>query len=155
MKQNLIVMCGLQCSGKSTMAKQLAKEYNAVVISSDSLREHYPAFDNARIFHTVYMLMNVYLKNGTSVIIDATNTTLKSRRQLFAHLKIKDCNKICFVMTTKTDECIRRLNQRNLSNYPHKFGEEVILKYSKAYKEPTLDEGWNEIIKDNEFNKNN
>ena len=149
MELNLIVMCGLQCSGKSTMAKELAKKYDAVVISSDSLREHYPSFDNAKIFHTVYMLMNVYLKNGTSVIIDATNTTIKTRKKLFENLKVKDCNKICYVINTPTDECIRRLKQRNLSDYPHKFGEEVILKYSKAYKEPTLEEGFDKIIKDN------
>ena len=34
-----IMMCGLVASGKSTKAKELAKEYNATIYSSDALRE--------------------------------------------------------------------------------------------------------------------
>ena len=34
-----IMMCGLVASGKSTRVKELAKEYNATIFSSDALRE--------------------------------------------------------------------------------------------------------------------
>jgi len=142
----LIIMCGLQCSGKSTKAKQLAKEYDATLISSDNLREYYPNFDNGEIFKTLYMLMNIKLKNGTNVIIDATNTTAKTRRLLFRHIKV-NCEKICYVMETPYEECIKRLKIRNMSNYPHKIKEEVILKYHKSFQMPSLDEGFDEIIK--------
>ena len=35
----LLILCGLVASGKSTKAKELAKEYNATIYSSDALRE--------------------------------------------------------------------------------------------------------------------
>ena len=36
---NLIVMVGISGSGKSSVAQGLAKKYNAIILSSDKLRE--------------------------------------------------------------------------------------------------------------------
>ncbi|MBQ8425700.1 MAG: ATP-binding protein [Clostridia bacterium] len=145
MDLNLIVMCGIQCSGKSTRAKELAEKYNAVIISSDSLREHYPNFDNAEIFRTVYMLMNIYLRKNKNVLIDATNINLKTRRRLFTNIRVK-CNKICYVINTPLEKCIERLHKRNESDYPHKIDESVLQKYSQSFQMPTKEEGFDEII---------
>lgn len=38
-KPELIVMCGLSGSGKSTIAKELAVKYDAAIVSSDAIRE--------------------------------------------------------------------------------------------------------------------
>ena len=38
-RPKLIVMCGLSGSGKSSTAEELAKKYNAEIVSSDSIRE--------------------------------------------------------------------------------------------------------------------
>lgn len=148
MELNLIVMCGLQCSGKSTKAKALSTKYNARIVSSDDLRLKYPDLDGWGIFCKVYGLMNYYLKNNQSVIIDATNVTGKARRKYIKKLEV-DCNKICYVVNTPYEKCIERLSIRNASDYPHKFGEDVIENFHKRFKMPTYDEGWNEIIIDN------
>lgn len=35
----LIIMCGISGSGKSTKAKELAREYNAMIVSTDEIRK--------------------------------------------------------------------------------------------------------------------
>ena len=140
----LFVMCGLQCSGKSTKAKKLAKEHNATVLSSDSIREEYPAAKNDTVFRILYERMNKILKDGGNVVIDATNTTIKARNQIFQNLKVK-CEKICHIMNTPYEMCIERLGKRNASDYPHKFGEDVIKRYYYNFEIPFYEEGWDNI----------
>ena len=140
----LFVMCGLQCSGKSTKAKELAKEHNATVLSSDSIREEYPAAKNDTVFRILYERMNKILKDGDNVVIDATNTTIKSRKQIFQNLKVK-CVKICHIMNTPYEVCIERLGKRNAGDYPHKFGEDVIKRYYYNFEIPFYEEGWDSI----------
>lgn len=148
METKLIVMCGLQCSGKSTKTKELAELYKAEILSSDYIRLQHPDWDNEKVFKNLYQLMNNLLKEDTSVIIDATNTTIKSRRQIFQNLKY-NCDKMCYIMNTPYDICIERLKERNNSDYPHKFDEEVIKKYYYSFEIPFYEEGWDEIIINN------
>ena len=143
-KPKLIVMCGIQCSGKSTEAKKLAEQYNAVIISSDNFRQTFPEEDNSKIFKRVYDEMDSRLKHNTNVIIDATNTTIKMRRQLFSNIR-ENCYKICYVMNTYYDDCLTRLRERNKSDYPHKVPEEVLKKYYYNFEIPFYEEGWDEI----------
>jgi putative nucleotidyltransferase with HDIG domain len=142
---NLIVMCGLQCSGKSTMARELGDGYNAQILSSDYIREQHPDWDNEKVFNNLYTLMNNCLANDVSVIIDATNITIKSRKKIFENLRYS-CFKKCYIMNTPYSECVERLKQRNLSDYPHKFGEDVIKRYYYSFEVPFYEEGWDEII---------
>lgn len=144
----LIVMCGLQCSGKSTKAKELANEHNATVLSSDKIREEYPTANNETVFRLLYEQMNKLLKSGVNVIVDATNTTIKARKQIFQNLRVK-CNKICHIMNTPYEVCIERLAKRNSSDYSHKFGEDVIKRYYYAFEIPFYEEGWDIIEVEN------
>ena len=141
----LIVMCGLQCSGKSTEVKRLSEEYKAEVISSDQLRKEHPDWNNDTVFKFLYTRMNNFLSINHNVIIDATNITIKSRRQVFLNLKV-DCKKICYVMNTPYNECLRRLKIRNqLPNY-HFVPEEVLEKYYQSFEIPFYKEGWDDIL---------
>lgn len=144
----LIVMVGLQCSGKSTKAKELAKEHNATVLSSDNIREEYPTAKNDTVFRILYERMNKILKDGGNVVIDATNTTIKARNQIFQNLKV-DCEKICHIMNIPYEKCIERLGTRNESDYPHKFGEDVIKRYYYNFEIPFYEEGWDSIAVEN------
>lgn len=144
----LIVMCGLQCSGKSTKARELGDEYNAQVLSSDYIREQHPDWDNENVFRNLYQMMNFFLSENQSVIIDATNVTIKSRRQIFQNIK-HPCDKICHIMNVPYDTCVERLHKRNQSDYPHKFDEEVIKKYYYSFEIPFYEEGWDEIKVEN------
>lgn len=153
----LIVMCGLQCSGKSTKAKQLAEEYGAVVVSSDAIRKLNPTWNNTQVFNYLYVEVNKLLNSGVCVIIDATNTTMKSRRQIFANIKTP-CYKICHIMNTPYNTCLDRLKKRNALALYHNdnYGsndpvipEDILDKYYKTFEIPFYYEGWDEIELDN------
>lgn len=144
----LIVMCGLQGSGKSTKAKELASLKNATVLSSDELRKIYPEAKNETIFSILYKQMNELLKDGKSVVIDATNTSIKSRRQIFLNLKEK-CTKTCYIMNTDYETCIHRVEKRNLDLESHKVPIEVVKNYYHSFEIPFYEEGWDDIIVDN------
>ena len=79
----LIVMCGLQCSGKSTKAKELKEKIgNCEIVSSDSIRKEFNNnITNDKVFNIYYDKARQYLNAGKNVILDATNITMKSRRQ--------------------------------------------------------------------------
>lgn len=141
----IIAMCGLQCSGKSTESERLAKEYNATIISSDQLRKEHPDWNNDTVFKTLYARMNNLLSLNTNVILDATNITIKSRRQIFLNLKV-DCEKICYVMNTPYNECLKRLRIRNQLPECHFVPEDVLEKYYQSFEIPFYEEGWNKIL---------
>lgn len=146
----LIVMCGLQCSGKSTEVEKLSKQYEAEILSSDQLRTEHPEWNNDTVFRTLYARMNNLLSLNTNVILDATNITIKSRRQIFLNLKV-DCYKICYIMNTPYNECVNRLKVRNTSFNSHKVPEEVLEKYYQSFEIPFYYEGWDEIKVHNEI----
>ena len=142
---SLFVMCGLQCSGKSTKALQIADLFNAKILSSDKIREQYPSARNDTVFRLLYEKMNDLLGEGTNVVVDATNTTIKSRKQIFENLKVK-CVKMCIIMNTPYKNCLKRLKKRNKTDYPHKFGPEVIERYYHSFEIPFYEEGWDGIF---------
>ena len=137
MKPMLIVMVGLQCSGKSTKAKHIASGIQATILSSDKIREEYKNANNDTVFRLLYERMNDLLEKGIDVIIDATNITIKARKQIFQNLKV-DCDKCCHIMNTPYEECLKRLKARNKTDYPHKFDADVIKRYYYSFEIPFL-----------------
>lgn len=140
----LVVLCGLQCSGKSTIAKEVTKDDWFVLLSSDQLRKEHPDWDNEKVFKTIHNRMNNLLSLNKNVIIDATNTTVKMRKQIFANLKV-NCEKICYIMNTSYEECLKRLKIRNEDHSSHYVPEEVLLKYYYSFEIPFYEEGWDVI----------
>ena len=147
-KPELVVMCGLQCSGKSTTARDIANSCQAVILSSDKIREEYKNANNDTVFRLLYERMNDLLGKGINVIIDATNTTIKARKQIFQNLKF-DCRKVCYIMNTPYEMCLERLKKRNKTDYPHKFDADVIKRYYYSFEIPFYEEGWDEIYIEN------
>lgn len=156
-KPKLIVMCGLQCSGKSSKAVDLLRGMlesgkDAVILSSDELRKKFKDITNSEVFTRLYFDMNLYLRQGTSVILDCTNTTIKVRQQLFSNIK-EGCIKMCYIMNTPIEECKERLKERNKSDYPIKVPMEVLDKYYKSFEIPFYEEGWDCIHIDRVFQR--
>lgn len=150
----LIVMVGLQGSGKSTKAKELAKEINAEVLSSDEIRKSNPSWDNGKVFEYLYKQMNDYLLECKNVIIDATNTTLKSRRAIFENLKYRDNLQIhAWVMNTEYEVCLDRVMKRNENKDEHFVPLHVVTRYRDNFEIPVIGEGFDDVImnKYNEF----
>ena len=79
------MMVGLPGSGKSTYAKQLSEETNAVICSSDTIREELYGDENSQdnndeVFKILHSRIKENLKNGKNVIYDATNINSKRRK---------------------------------------------------------------------------
>lgn len=147
MKPLLYVLCGLQGSGKSTYARELKAERGFVVASSDEVRRQYPDAKNETVFQFVYQMANDALADGKSVIIDATNITIKSRRQVFANIKV-DCTKVCVVFCTPYEECVKRVQARNalsVATGDHFVPLDVLERYYKSFEVPFVEEGWDNI----------
>ncbi|WP_162356890.1 ATP-binding protein [Metabacillus mangrovi] len=139
------MMIGLPGSGKSTYAEKLAKEIDAVVFSSDLLREELlgDVQDQSRndfIFEELHKRINLHLADGGNVIYDATNTNRKRRKHLINHV-IKCEVKHAYYVNEHYETVLQRNNQRE-----RKVSKTVIDKMYKAMQIPFVNEGWNEVI---------
>lgn len=145
MKPILTIMCGISASGKSTRAKELAVEHDAVIVSSDGIRgelgDVQDQSNNTEVFKIFHHRIKAGLMNGYNVIADATNITIKSRRSIIESVKNIDCNIVGIVIDKPIDRCI----EDNI-NRPHPVPEYVIRRQFNNFQMPTLNEGF-DIIK--------
>lgn len=145
---NVTVMCGLQGSGKTTIAQELQQQRpNCEIVSSDAIRKEFNYnIDNQKVFQHYYARAKELLRNGKNVILDATNVTLKARNQIFEQLKGIECEKTCYIVNTPTSICIRRLLERNQTDIQQEVPIDVLRKYEKNFCMPFYEEGWDDII---------
>ena len=144
-KPKLIMMCGLPASGKSTYSKELAEEHNANIHASDSIREELSGDINNQnindlVFQTLHKRIKNDLKDGKSCIYDATNISYKRRMAFLNELNKIPCEKICVLMATPYEECLKRNAERE-----RKVPEEVIKNMYMRFDVPYWYEGWNRI----------
>ncbi len=141
----IIVLVGLPCSGKSTIAQNIAREYNATIFSSDSLRmELYQNVNdqehNQELFVELHKRIKNHLKNGGNAIYNACNISYKRRIAFLAELKKIPCEKICILMATPYEECLRRNAERE-----RKVPSYVIERMYRSIDIPWYYEGWDDI----------
>lgn len=141
----LTIMVGLQGSGKSTKAKEIANIDNAIILSSDEYRKMHPEWNNESVFKNLYLDMNKYLRENKDVIIDATNVTIKSRKKIFDNLKV-NCIKKCLIINTPFDICKQRVIERNKTNQQAQVPLEVLDNYLKSFEIPFEEEGFDYIL---------
>ena len=143
----LIMLIGIQGSGKTTYSKKLSKEYNAEVVSTDKVRQTYPGIVESEVFPTVYKLCAEKLKEGNNVILDATHITPKVRKRTFDALDQYEVEyeKIAVYLDTPVEECVRRVDIRNKNPEELFIPLEVIESYGKNLIVPTKEEGFSEI----------
>jgi predicted kinase len=87
------MLVGLPGSGKSTLARRIAPAIDAVILESDALRRRFfgqPTHDNAEskaLFAAINAAAERLLKEGVSVVVDATNLKEQDRRpiEILAH----------------------------------------------------------------------
>lgn len=143
---NLIVLCGLPASTKSTFAKELQRMYtNSVIVSSDEMRERTYGDeriqgDNNKLFEAIYAEIISFLKDGKTVIFDATNILAKNRIHLLNTVGKYATEKHCVVVATPYHKCLE-FNSRRTRFVP----EQVINHMWKQFTCPQYYEGWNTI----------
>lgn len=145
-KSIFTMMVGLPGSGKSTYAEKLSKEHNAVICSSDKIREELCGDENSQdnnsaVFKLLHSRIKEHLRNGENVIYDATNINCKRRRAFLSELRNIPCKKICVIMATHFEECCERNDVRNRV-VPY----EVIERMYKNWNTPYWFEGWDKIL---------
>lgn len=145
-KPKLFIMIGLSAAGKSTIAKELAKGYEAVIVSSDSIRKEIcgnvsDQSKNEEVFKLFHKRIRKYLHEKRNVIADATNITMKSRRAIINNVKKMDIEIIAYIVPKKIEDCIKDNVERE-----YIVQEEVIYKQMKRFQIPFLEEGFDKII---------
>lgn len=141
----IFMMVGLVGSGKSTRAKELAREYDANIHSSDSIREELSGDVNNQnindlVFKTLHNRIKSDLQRGKSCIYDATNISYKQRMSFLQQLSNISCEKICVLMATPYEICLERNRKRD-----RKVPEYVIEKMYRKFDVAWYYEGWDEI----------
>lgn len=142
----LFIMIGLSASLKSTTAKKLSEIHNANLISSDNIREELSFYEdqsmNEEVFKIFHRRIRDGLNAGHNVIADATNITLKSRKQIIDIAKrIPNVEIVGVLMASPYLSCIARDTGRE-----HEVGLDVLKKQLDKFQVPIYEEGFDDII---------
>lgn len=143
MTVKFVMMVGIAGSGKSTKAAEIAAEEGATLISSDSMRKELYGDEAIHGDNQVYQTMDnrtmIALRDGVSVVYDATNLVASRRRELLARLPA-GIEKECVWVDIST----KRALQNNQSRARH-VAEWVIYRQATQLEAPTEGEGWDTI----------
>lgn len=129
----LYLFCGSPGSGKTTLSKQMAEQYDAERISFDE--RHY-------LRHTdmIPPILEA-LTDGKNVVADSVFAYTKQRTAILDAVKDIPCRKILVHMDTPLEECLRRN-----ANRKKRLPAFVVESFYESFEPPTLAEGWDEII---------
>ena len=150
----LIMLCGIPTSGKSTYVSKLLLDYpEAVVLSTDNYIERV-ARETGKTYNEVFessikkagdhLYRQLYKSRGEGkvVIWDQTNLTSQTRKKKLKHFPLSYPKK-CFYFEISLDEALERNKRREGKFIP----EAVLKRMHSQFEIPTEDEGFNTIIK--------
>jgi predicted kinase len=115
---SLILICGLPGSGKTTLARQLVRELNALALSGDEWMAQLgiDLWDEAtrdRIERLFWALAQDLLRHEVSVILDSGFWLRSDRDEKRAGARALEVRVELRYLPTPTDELVRRLEVRN------------------------------------------
>ena len=142
---NFVMLVGIPASGKTTVANRLVKSDGFLKVSSDDLREDLFGDVNCQdrnveLFQEAHKRIINLLKEGKSVVFDATNLNSKKRKALISQLP-KGVLKTCIFCSVSIDESIERDSKRD-----RVVGKGVISRMYRRAQIPMYKENWDSII---------
>ncbi|KAK6623979.1 hypothetical protein RUM44_010836 [Polyplax serrata] len=138
-KLEVVILVGFPGSGKTHFAKTHLIPAGYVHINRDTLGS-WTKCANA---------MTAALSGKQSVVIDNTNPDVESRKRFITLAKNYTSSIRCFVMNTSMQHAKHNNKFRLLTDPSQAVSDVVIHTYASKYKEPTLEEGFSEILKIN------
>lgn len=133
----MIIAVGVPASGKSTYFKKIFGDSdNHVIINQDTLKTKAKCLKET----------NKALDNKMSVIIDATNPSKKTRKEYIDIAKKYNAVIKCFHFDTPIDLAHHCNNYRAITDEKEKISKMVYRIYSSKYEEPSLKEGFDQIL---------
>lgn len=153
------MLIGIQGSGKSTYALELAKKLKCEIVSTDRVRMDNPDWPESEIWPEVYKRCSDALKADLDVVYDATNTTPKVRKRFVDNVSSLGANvKMgAYFFDTPTNLCVQRVKTRNQEATQPELPISVVYSYAASIIYPTLDEGFEfvkRIVDGNEVSDN-
>jgi predicted kinase len=116
-------LCGKMAAGKTTLARQLSSDCNAVLVCEDIWLEGlYPEeitdFDSylkyaARLKSVVSPHVEALLKHGISVVLDYPANTLRARAWVRAIFEAAQADHLLHFVDTPNERCLEQLEKRN------------------------------------------
>lgn len=139
----LILLCGINGSGKTTYAEKIKNSYT-YHLSSDAIRKELYGDENIQgnpsdVFALMQDRAIMLLNNGFDVIYDATNITRKDRANIIAKCP-RFAQIECHIIWAPIETCIERDTTRERT-----VGKEVIDRMLRRFQAPFFDEGIDEI----------
>lgn len=132
MEKVLVIMMGIQGSGKSTFYHQfLAKDF--VRVNLDTLKTR----------HQENLLIEDCIKAEKSFAVDNTNPTKEDRARYIPLAKTAGYKIIGYFLESKLKECIER---NNLRQGKEKIPTNAIASTSNKLQMPSYDEGFDELF---------
>lgn len=143
----IYLLIGIQGAGKTTFAREFAKEKNMVIISTDMVRKNNPGIKEELVWPYVYEQVAIHAKNNQDVIFDATSITPKVRKRFMDEVNKFEVNASfgTFFFETDKDVCYNRVVKRNTIEGELFLPPEVVYSYSERLVPPTLEEGFKVI----------
>ena len=114
----LVILCGLPGTGKSHFARELTRRAPFVWLNSDRTRKilvvapSYSRREHRRVFSAMHVLTRGYLRDGYSVVFDATNLNENVRRPLYESADVVDVEPLIIRFTAPSSLVWRRLTDR-------------------------------------------
>lgn len=146
-KPFLVILCGVPCSGKSTLAKEVANllekrfKYSTAVVTSDTFRHMVPTYQyrfepelEQFVRGATYETIRAALKQGLLVISDDINYYASIRRRLVRMVQQCKADYAIIYVNTPLEVAIG-WNKKRGEPIPHSLIEEIYYKLDEPGKE--------------------
>jgi bifunctional polynucleotide phosphatase/kinase len=131
--KQVVIMVGYPGSGKSTIAKKICENEQFVLIQGD-VHKTSPKMIKAAL---------PSIKEGKSVVFDATNSSCKKRSEYIEFAKKHNLKVVCVHMSTSLEISYKRNKERDPDEQVPKIAYSV---YTKHFENPSVEEGFDLVV---------